>query len=573
MHFTVKLAKINFLVGGNSALNKMSGMWLTALVIIFSLHQSIAQLPVASFGISQSSGCAPLTVSFNNTSTNATSYHWDFGNGAVSVLNSPVITFTTAGNYYVKLIATNSSGSDSVISSQPIHIENKPVVQFTLNKSSACQGEIINFTNQSAIFDSCQWDFGDGVTSNQTNPTHIYATAGTYNVTLVLFRLNSTCTQTLTKNNIIIIKPIPIVTATVDTFSTCNINKIFHFNAGANTTSSYQWNFGDGGTATGAIVQHQYSQSGNYQVAVTASASGCSSTVNLSSPITVLNNPIPIITSNITSGCNPFNVVLSTNTTGTSSLLWNLDNGQTSTLSTVGVLYNNAGNYNPYVTANYPNGCSSQSAPLTINVLQSPVSTFTTSNTSGCKPLSISFQTTSCTGCSYQWSFGDGNSSTQLNGIHNYTQSGTFYPALTVTAANGCTATSNLPYGITVNGPEADFLADKVTGCNPLTVNFANTSTGSTSWLWQFGTGDTSTVNSPTYLYQNQGSYNVTLIASDGNGCKDTLRKQGYINPGPSVNNFSNPQPVSGCAPLTVSLSDSSGANSWLWDYGDGSTA
>ncbi|QQR94553.1 MAG: PKD domain-containing protein [Bacteroidota bacterium] len=96
MHFTVKLAKINFLVGGNSALNKMSGMWLTALVIIFSLHQSIAQLPVASFGISQSSGCAPLTVSFNNTSTNATSYHWDFGNGAVSVLNSPVITFTTA---------------------------------------------------------------------------------------------------------------------------------------------------------------------------------------------------------------------------------------------------------------------------------------------------------------------------------------------------------------------------------------------------------------------------------------------------------------------------------------------
>ena len=572
MHFSVKLAKINILVGGNIALNKVSGLWLTALVIITSLHQCLAQIPVASFGISQSSGCTPLTVSFNNTSTNAASYHWDFGNGVVSVLHSPVITFTTPGDFFVKLIATNASGSDSIISSQPIHIENKPVVQFSLNKSSACQGEVVNFTNQSAVYDSCQWDFGDGVTSNQTNPTHIYATAGTYNVTLVLFRLNSSCTQTLTKNNIVVIKPVPVVTATVDTFSTCNINKIFLFHASANTTSTYQWNFGDGGIATGLNVQHQYSQPGNFQVAVTATASGCSSTVNLASPVTVLNNPIPVITSNITSGCNPLTVVLSTNAIGASSIQWSLGNGQTSTLSTVGVLYNNAGNYNPYLTATYPNGCSSQSAPLTIHALQSPVSTFTTSNTTGCKPLNISFQTNACSGCSYQWNFGDGNSSSLFNGNNTYTQSGIFYPTLTVTAANGCTATSNLPYGITVNGPEAGFLADKVTGCNPLTVNFANTSIGSTSWLWKFGTGDTSTANSPTYLYQNQGSFNVTLIVFDGNGCKDSLRKQGYINPGPSVNNFSNPQPVSGCAPLTVSLSDSSGANSWLWNFGDGST-
>jgi len=560
-------------VEGRSALNKLTKLWLTILVIAFSLHLGFAQLPAASFGISQLSGCAPLTVYFNNTSTNATSYHWDFGNGVVSVIHSPVITFTTPGNFFVKLIATNASGSDSVISTQPIHIENKPVVQFTLNKSVACQGDTITFTNQSAVFDSCQWDFGDGVTSNQTNPTHIYTSAGTFQVTLVLFRLNSTCTQTLTKNNIIVIKPVPVVTATVDTFSTCNINKIFLFHATANTPSSYQWNFGDGGIATGTNVQHQYSQPGNFQVVVNATASGCYSTVNLSSPVTVLNNPTPAITANITSGCNPLTVVLSTNVTGSSSIQWNLDNGQTSTLSTVGVLYNNAGNYNPYVIATYPNGCSSQSTPLTIHTLQSPASSFTTSNTSGCKPLNISFQANACSGCSYQWNYGDGNSSSQLNGNNNYIQSGTFYPTLTVIAANGCTATSNLPYGITVNGPEADFLADKVTGCNPLTVNFANLSTGSTSWLWQFGTGDTSTANSPTYLYQNQGSYNVTLIASDGNGCKDTLRKQGYIKPGPSVNNFSNPQPVSGCAPLTVSLSDSSGANSWLWNFGDGSTA
>jgi PKD repeat protein len=100
-------------VEGRSALNKLTKLWLTILVIAISLHQGFAQLPAASFSISQLSGCAPLTVYFNNTSTNATSYHWDFGNGVVSVIHSPVITFTTPGNFFVKLIATNASGSDS----------------------------------------------------------------------------------------------------------------------------------------------------------------------------------------------------------------------------------------------------------------------------------------------------------------------------------------------------------------------------------------------------------------------------------------------------------------------------
>ncbi|MEZ5067604.1 MAG: PKD domain-containing protein [Bacteroidia bacterium] len=87
------------------------------------------------------------------------------------------------------------------------------------------------------------------------------------------------------------------------------------------------------------------------------------------------------------------------------------------------------------------------------------------------------------------------------------------------------------------------------------------------------GNGDTSTAFSPTYTYQQQGSYSVTLYGTDASGCKDSLTKVNYIHPGGTVNNFSTSQPISGCAPLTISLSDSSSATSWLWNFGDGTTS
>ena len=126
--------------------------------------------------------------------------------------------------------------------------------------------------------------------------------------------------------------------------------------------------------------------------------------------------------------------------------------------------------------------------------------------------------------------------------------------------ANGCSTEYSFAYGITVSGHDIDFSADKTTGCNPLTVNFTNLSLNASVWLWKFGNGDTSTAFSPTYTYQQQGSYSVTLYGTDASGCKDSLTKVNYIHPGGTVNNFSTSQPISGCAPLTISLSDSSSA-------------
>jgi PKD repeat protein len=122
----------------------------------------------------------------------------------------------------------------------------------------------------------------------------------------------------------------------------------------------------------------------------------------------------------------------------------------------------------------------------------------------------------------------------------------------------------------------ADFSAGQTTGCASLTVNFTDQSTGTgiDGWSWDFGDGaGTSTVQNPSYTYDNPGVYTVTLIASSGGqGCSDTETKVDYITVnGPPVAEFSG-SPASGPAPLTVDFTDLSTGNptSWSWDFGDG---
>lgn len=128
--------------------------------------------------------------------------------------------------------------------------------------------------------------------------------------------------------------------------------------------------------------------------------------------------------------------------------------------------------------------------------------------------------TSSATPLTYQWQDGSGNP--VGSGTANLFNVGPGSYSLIVTDTNGCSITAG-PF--TVNstmGVVASFTADPVTGETPLSVNFTNTSTGAANYLWQFGTGDTSTVFSPTYVYTPLGQFTACLIASTTTGCSDT---------------------------------------------------
>jgi len=120
----------------------------------------------------------------------------------------------------------------------------------------------------------------------------------------------------------------------------------------------------------------------------------------------------------------------------------------------------------------------------------------------------------------YQWQDSLGN--TVGNGTSNLINVGPGAYTLVVTDSNGCSSVSG-PYTVASTvGVTALFSLNPATGETPLSVTFTNTSIGAVNYLWQFGTGDTSSVVSPTYIYTPLGQFTACLIASTASGCSDT---------------------------------------------------
>ncbi len=158
------------------------------------------------------------------------------------------------------------------------------------------------------------------------------------------------------------------------------------------------------------------------------------------------------------------------------------------------------------------------------------VADFSGSPTAGCAPLTVNFTDLS-TGpaTSWNWTFGDGGSSTQANPSHQYANPGTYTVSLTVMSAS-CSDTETKTGYITVQTtPVADFSGTPTSGYAPLTVNFTDLSTGNPdTWSWNFGDNGTSTLKDPTHVYQNAGTYTVTMTASNACG-SDQEQKLAYI--------------------------------------------
>jgi PKD repeat protein len=161
-----------------------------------------------------------------------------------------------------------------------------------------------------------------------------------------------------------------------------------------------------------------------------------------------------------------------------------------------------------------------------------PIAAFMGSPTSGTVPLTVTF-TDQSTGSptSWNWTFGDGGTSTLQNPVHQYTTTGSFTVSLTATNSAGSDDETKTNY-ITVNpcaAPVANFVGSPTSGNAPLAVTFTDQSTGSpTSWNWTFGDGGTSTARNPSHTYSNAGTYTVSLTATNGCG-SDSETKTSYI--------------------------------------------
>jgi gliding motility-associated-like protein len=198
----------------------------------------------------------------------------------------------------------------------------------------------------------------------------------------------------------------------------------------------------------------------------------------------------------------------------------------------------------------------------------------------GCSaPLNVSFSDTSNVPDTWLWNFGDGSNSLLQNPTHLYSNPGIYQVSLTVQdTITGCNSIAKDTIFISQLTP--DFSASSVSGCAPLNVSFQNltTSIGSKgdSYYWDFGDGGISTAENPTRMYTTPGTYSVSLVVSNMNGCVDSIVKTNYIQVnGPTVD-FSSDTTL-GTTPLTIQFTDLSSSSvplsSWAWNFDDGNSS
>ncbi len=217
--------------------------------------------PGASFTQSQIN-CS-LTINFNNTSLNSSSFEWHFGDGYSDTTASPVHTYINAGNYTVILLAANSCGIDTLSQTILINPVSQPVISASVIQQNCAQ--TINVTAQVANTISYLWDFGDGNTDTALSATHTYLTHGGY--TVRFFATGVCGTDTFLQNLNLLSAPMAVSQFSINQLS-CS-NKVTFMNQSLNATS-YIWDFGDLNTSNAINPQHVYSDSGTYTVRLIA---------------------------------------------------------------------------------------------------------------------------------------------------------------------------------------------------------------------------------------------------------------------------------------------------------------
>ena len=525
--------------------------------VIKSNYIIVQANPVSNF-ISAING---QVVTFTNTSQNATSYLWNFGDGMTSTDANPVHTYTTGGTYTVMLTATNDCGSVTV--SQTVTVNAPPAAAFTASPTSGCGPLTVQFTNQSSGNPTAyNWQFAGGTPSSSTaqNPSVVYNTPGTYSVTLTVS--NAAGSNTLTQTNYITVNTVP---AAGFTNSVNGVNATFT-NTSQNAVS-YSWTFGDGGTSNQANPTHTYATDGVYTVVLTASNPCGTSTATQT--VTIVTPPTAGFSASPTSGCGPLTVQF-TNSSSLNATAWNWQfpggSPSSSAVQNPVVVYNTPGTYSVTLTVSNAAGSNTASQTNYITVNTVPVAGFTNS----VNGLNATFTNTSQNAVSYSWTFGDGGTSNLANPTHTYTTDGVY--TVVLTATNPCGNTTATQTVTIVTPPTAGFTASPTSGCGPLTVQFTNSSSlNATAWNWQFpgGSPSSATVQNPVVVYNTPGTYSVTLTASNAAG-SNTATQTNYItvNPAPS------PAFTSSVNGSTATFTNTSqNAVSYSWAFGDGGTS
>jgi large repetitive protein len=529
--------------------------------------------PTAIFGSDFNSGCSPFTANFASTSLGLPdSYYWDFGNGVTSATTDSLFqqTFTTGStptDYTIMLVVMNECGQDTAYHTITA-LPNTVNAFFNTSATTSCFDLTVNFTQYTLGGTLWSWDFGDGTTSSEYSPTHVYPAPGVYNVSLFA---NDGCSFDTTTVAITVNEP-PAIGFTFTPDSSCiNVPISFINFSGPDVASS--WDFGDGNTSNVTNPVHQYAASGNYTVTLTGTSliNGCQSTI--SQVLNVSENPVAQFTPNPSSGCVALGVQFNNNSTNAQYYTWNFGDGNTSGLANPNHTFNQPGAYTVQLIAENVNGCSDTTQQI-ITVHPLPITAFT--STYNCTdPVTIQFSNNSSGAVGYSWDFGNGQTSTLNNPLITYSVPGNYNVSLTAVNQYGCE--HEVTQTITVYPlPEISIVLPVAEICAGEEIIITPIASDVDSIVWNLGNGVTFSGDLLTYTYPNSGNYYISATAYGGSGCTSTVSASSVL----TVNeaaiadfDYEHVETNGGTDGTIVFTNLSQNADSYFWTFGDGNSS
>ena len=513
-------------------------------------------------------------------------YFWDFGDGTTVGWTGSKASqnhiYSKEGDYTVSLIAKTACGNDTFKSK--VRVFHNPVAKMIYDKDRGCKPLSVRVVDTSTGRGlTRQWSVNDGGTVKTFTDSilnYTFTKAGNNSISL---SVSNICNSSgISKTFVVTDKPkaqfanipsncIPVVASFTNT-------TVSYFN-----NPTFQWDFGDGTTSTAKNPSSKtYTTAGTYTVRLIVNDSCGSDT--FSQNFTVYQLPLAVLNGD-TVACTFDSVRFYNSSINSNSYIWNFGDNQTATTSDTGLIkhvYSVPGTYPVRLISGTGSGCK-DTADLSILIRPGAKADFTINKQYACSPATFKFTNTSVYGKDYFWyangqliSTANAPSDTLIN-----TDTTIVRLKLIATSNSSCQGDSIEKIYFTAKNPKA-VIADKDSGCGPLTVNFVNLSTSLYSSFWNLGNGSTSTLKDPTAVYApalaKDTFYYPKLRVSSWAGCLDSMSAIIKVFPAPSAG-FS-PDKNIGCGPLLVGFNNLSSTNNndpfsslkHLWNFGDGNT-
>lgn len=502
--------------------------------------------PVCNFSFSLKAPTTGDTVNFDDRSFDKdgsiVDLKWDFGDGNKSKDKNPSHIYIDDDIYVISLTVTDDDGKNSTIKKK-IKVQNQaPTAEFTYSPSDPYTEDVLTFkdisNDRNGEIASYSWDFGDGHTSRNPDPTHKYSEDGIYRVVLTVidddgssdsYERNITVKNTPPEPHFIFNPNHPSTGELVDfrDESTDHDGRL----------TKYSWDFGDGSGSNGENPTHRYKKAGTYNVLLTVTDDD-EAARTFSKNIKIKNekpNADFLMSDDLVKTYEPIEFIdNSTDPDGSiRSWRWDFGDGHLSNVRSPVHNFSNDGIYNVKLTIEDEDGKKStcnktisvQNREPDVELSRSPISPYTG------EIVKFDSEAKDRDGkiVSWYWDFGDGNDSLNQNPTHVYSVDGTYNVSLKVTDDEGISSKMDIKIKIKNSLPEVKFdytLTKPRTLSNITFKDKSHDSDGNIIDIeWNFGDGRISNDSRPIHSYEENGRYNVSLTVTDDDGQSSTAFK------------------------------------------------